>query len=576
MLAHLTHWILFGVLAQAPSEAALLKAVPADVDVAIRTRGVESTRDDLVAMLKAMNPEWGNMAEGALSAQVAQLREKHGAHAAKSPFIMVMRMGDGGGPPPFAVVVPSGNYKGTLSELSGGKDVELKHQDGDYDMFDSPDGNGSWYAAKATGVVAFGSSKELIAAIAKPGGKTLDSVLTGPSAKTFLGGDLGVYVNAASLTKRYADQIDQARQFLMNALDQAAQQAGNAATMEMVKEMYGGVFDSLKYAEGLTLNLDAGEKGLHLAGFLKVTPDVAKAISADQMSDAASLGKLPVDEMAYVYMNVSAKMFERLQGMSLKMLNPGGKPSPEVEKATAALHGMGRIESLGFASMVKGMRSLNDFKVDDPKKYVEANIAMLKAMSGGEGQLPIYKDIKIEPDSQKHQGLTFTHVALTMDIDKLAGLAGNVPGQAESMKAMFGDGKFSYWYGTDGKRLLQVIAPNWEDARTLIDGYLKGEHGVGETAGFKTVRAELPREGSILALVEVQAVIRMYVNLFATILKKPDLKVPDDMPKDPTFLGASLTPHPSEGYEFHTVIPSSVGTVIAKGVVPIFQGLAPQ
>jgi hypothetical protein len=64
--------------------------------------------------------------------------------------------------------------------------------------------------------------------------------------------------------------------------------------------------------------------------------------------------------------------------------------------------------------------------------------------------------------------------------------------------------------------------------------------------------------------------------MFSAMLKKPDLKVPEEMPKDPTFLGASLTPHPSEGYEFHAVIPSSVGTVIAKGVVPIFQGLAAQ
>ena len=81
MLAHLSHWILFAALGQAPPEAALLKAAPADVDVAIRTRGLEATRDDLLAMLKAMNPEWGNMAEGMLAGPLAQLREHHGAHA---------------------------------------------------------------------------------------------------------------------------------------------------------------------------------------------------------------------------------------------------------------------------------------------------------------------------------------------------------------------------------------------------------------------------------------------------------------------------------------------------------------
>ena len=40
----------------------------------------------------------------------------------------------------------------------------------------------------------------------------------------------------------------------------------------------------------------------------------------------------------------------------MKMLSGGGKPSPELEKAMAELHGLGRIESLGSASMDKGMR----------------------------------------------------------------------------------------------------------------------------------------------------------------------------------------------------------------------------
>jgi hypothetical protein len=66
----------------------------------------------------------------------------------------------------------------------------------------------------------------------------------------------------------------------------------------------------------------------------------------------------------------------------------------------------------------------------------------------------------------------------------------------------------------------------------------------------------------------------MTVKMFSNLLKNPDLKVPDDMPKDPAFLGVSLSPQASEGYEIDLVIPSDVGAVIAKGVMPIIQGLA--
>ena len=51
MFAHISLWILAATLAQAPPEADWLKAVPADVDVALRSRGLEATRDDLLAML---------------------------------------------------------------------------------------------------------------------------------------------------------------------------------------------------------------------------------------------------------------------------------------------------------------------------------------------------------------------------------------------------------------------------------------------------------------------------------------------------------------------------------------------
>jgi hypothetical protein len=580
MLAHLSQWILIAALSQASPEAALLKSAPAEVDVAVRTRGLEATRDDVLALLRSMNPEWAKMAEGGLAGPLAQFREHHGAHAVTSPFIALIRLGEPGGeggPPPFAVLVASDKYAETLKELAGGKEVELKHQDGDYDAFDGPDGHGTWYATKGPGIVAFGTSKGLIADTAKRGGKTLDAVLTGSPARHFLGGDIGVYVNAAALSSRYADQIEQARQTLMAVMDQAGQQAANAGAIQFAKDFYGGLFDSLKYADGLTVSLDAAETGLHLGGFLKVKSDsdAAKAIAGTRKSDAGSLGNLPRDAMAYISMNVETKTFDRLQGMSLKMLSAGGKPSPELEKAVAELHGLGRIETIGSVSMEKGMRSLNDIQVADPKKYMDASVAVIRAMSGGKGQASLYKDLKVEPDAQTHQGMAFTHVAVSIDLDKLAEMSGNAPGQLETMKAMFGDGKINYWYGTDGKQVLQVVAPNWEDARSLIDGYLKGVGGVGQTAGFKAVRTELPQEVSVLLLFETQALVRMYVNLFSGILKKPDLKLPDDMPKEPAFLGASLTPHPSEGYEFHLVVPSTVGTVIAKGVVPMVQGLAP-
>ena len=580
MLAQLSHWILIATLSQAPPEAAWLKVIPADVDVAIRTRGLDATKDDFIAMLKAMNPDWGKMAEDGLAPHLDEIRQKHGEHAVKNPWVGLIRLEDGAaeGGMPFAIIVGSSLYQEVLKELVGGKEPEVKHQDGDYDAFDGPEGQGTWYAAKGTGIVAFGPSKALIASIAKPDGKTLDTVLKDSAARPFLSGDVGVYVNAASLTKRYADQIEQGRQSFMAAMDQAAQQPGSEAMMKVVKDFYGGLFDSIKNADTLILSLDVAEKGLHLTGVLNIKPDApaAKSISGIHASPATTLGNFATGSLAYLYMDMESRTFERLQGMSLRMLN-SAKPSPELEKAMADLHGLGRIESLASVSFVKGMSMLSDIAVSDPKKYMAAQEAMLQAMKGGGGGLKLYKDVNVERDIQTYRGLKFTRVVVTLDLDKLTQLGANNPGGGEGMKSMmksmYGGDTLTYWYGTDGKRLLQAMGPTWEAVKTQIDGYLRGEVGIGDTSGFKTVRSELPEKTSLLVMIDSQSLTRWYAGLFAAMLKNPNLKVGDDLPKESAFVGASVTPRPPVGYEFHLVIPSSVGTVVDKGLMPIFRGM---
>lgn len=258
----------------------------------------------------------------------------HGEAALKTPMVGLVRLGDDGAGPPFVVMLLSDNYKGLLKDFNGGQDPDLKKEEGGYDAFDGPGGMGTWYAVKGPGIVAFGPSKGLIAAIAKPHGKTLDAVLGGSTAKPFLSGDLGVYVNATALTVRYGDQIEQGRQLFIGALDQAAQQQpGQEGMMKFVKDFYGGIFDSIKNADIIVLSLDVAEKGLHLTGVLNVKPDApaAKTIAGIHASPAATLGNLPVGAMTYIYMDMEAKTFERLQNMSLKMMG-SAKPSPSLRR----------------------------------------------------------------------------------------------------------------------------------------------------------------------------------------------------------------------------------------------------
>ena len=479
---------------------------------------------------------------------------------------------------PFAVLVMTDDYPSAIKAISGGIEAEPVPQDGGYDAVPLFGGQETWFATKGPGFVAVGPDRALIAAVARPGGKTLDAALTPTLAGPFLAGDVGAYVNVAALATRYADRIEQGRQGFMAALDQAGQQAGNAASMDAAKAIYGHLFDALKDADALTMDLDFAAEGLRLTGALTVVADTdaARAIASSRTGNAADLGKLPPGAAFYAYLNMDAATFDRLQGFSIRMLYPGGRATAELERASALFRDMGRIESIGSFGLADGMRALNVARVSDPGKYIEATRAMLLAMKGGKGPLNVYKDFTIEADAETYRGLSFTHVVATLDLDKLAELGAKDPATVASMKSMFGGDALSYWLAADGERVIQVTTPTWDDARAQIDAYMKGEAGIGSTPGYRAVRDRLPEEANLLMLVSAQGLARMFAVQFAAALNKPDLQLPGDLPAEPALFGVSLTPRPPIGYEFHLVVPSGVGPVVEKGMVPLFRNLAGQ
>lgn len=568
--------ILVAALGQAPDEASWLDSVPAEADVVVRVRSVEAVRDDLVAMLKAMSPALSQVAEPALEQQVARFKNHFGEVAATVPFLSLVRVVAPEDPakPPFAVIVKSSNYAGVLKSVAGGKAPTLKHEAGGYDSFDGPEGQ-TWYGAKGAGIVAFGPDKTLIAGFAKPGDKSLGKTLSAARKKPFESGDVGIYINAKALATRYADQIAQGKEQFMALLDQAGQQGGNAGIMESVKSIYGGMFDSLKKADVLTLNLDFAAEGLGVGGELTVRADSdsAKSVAKARTSDAAGIAKLPADSSYFVYMNLDATSFDKLMKMGLQMNAAAGKPTPEMEAAVAALRDHGPVEMLSATSIGNGIRSFGLSNVSDPKKFLASSEAALKAMKGSDSPLNFFKDVTFKRNVETYGGFAFSRIDMTIDYDKIAKMQQGNPAAGAAMKGMFGGDHITTWYGVSDKQLLQISAPTWEKAKAELDGYLKGEDRLGATAGYQAVRAKLPKQVSLLGLFSAQGLVRQIASQFSAISNNPDLKPPADLPKDPALIGASLTPVAPNGYEFHLVVPSPVGGVIENGLVPLVQGL---
>jgi len=363
-----------------------------------------------------------------------------------------------------------------------------------------------------------------------------------------------------------------AKQGFFGALDMAAQKGGNAAMTEMAKTMYGGLFDSVKGADALAFHLDFSADGLAVVGDLTVKADsaAAKRIAGARSSDAAAMAKLPAGAAYYMAMDLDAKTFEAFQKMGVGMMSAGGKPTPELEAALAKQRATGRVQMVSAVTISQGMKTFNLMTMDDPKAFLASTEAMMKAMKGADSPINVYKDVVVTPGAETYSGFTFTRIEMTLDPDKVAKLMAGNPGGAAAMKAMFGGDRITTWYGVNASQMLQVVASSWDDAKAQIDAYFKGGGDtLGSSPAFRSVRAKLAPRANMIFLMNVQGFLRQMAAQFSA-------KLPDDLPKEPALLGASLTTTPPTGFEFRLVVPSAIGPVFEKGLVPMIQNAQPR
>ena len=114
--------------------------------------------------------------------------------------------------------------------------------------------------------------------------------------------------------------------------------------------------------------------------------------------------------------------------MGLKMMAPGGKPSPEVEALLAKEQG--RIEMISSITIGDGMRTIQVSNMSDPKAFAEAFMGMMTLMGKADSPLAFVKDVKTVPNAENYRGFSFTRIEMTMDYDKLAKLQPNNPARS--------------------------------------------------------------------------------------------------------------------------------------------------
>jgi len=339
---------------------------------------------------------------------------------------------------------------------------------------------------------------------------------------------------------------------------------------ETMKQMYGSMFDAVKTGDSLAFNVDFASEGLGVTGLatVKAGSDAAKRLAAARSGSGELLGRLPAGGTSFIYANVDPASLGGLQKLGLSMMTGQSKLSPEMERALALQRQAGAFEMYTSNSGGGGGMSNVSFSTPkDPAKALEAGILTIQAMKSGEG---FVKDVKLTPNAQTYKGISFTEARMTFDVDKM--VTPGAPGGVDAVKKMLGGDSVTTWFGTDGKNVLSVSGKTFDEAKAQVDSILSGTGSVGQSAGFEAIRGRLPKQVTALFLVSAQGLVKQMAAQMGAMTGKADIAVPAGMPKDPAFLGGSLTTS-AQGVQFQFVLPAKVGPVIEQGLVPMMQGL---
>jgi hypothetical protein len=556
--------------APAAAEPAWLKSVPADAEILVRARGLDTVKIDIAKMLDAMSPSLADQAKSVLDQLLTQLGGQYGKIATEAPLLVIVRLPKAENPLAFAFLVKSDDYAAVQRSVAGDEPPRVASKPGGYDEISGAQDR-KLYTHKGVGFVAFSETESLLAAVAKPS-QSLEASLTDGLRATLFSGDVSVYANLATVQKGFGDQIDAARQQILGQLDQAP--LPNEAARDSMKSAYAGMFDAIKFGEGLALSFDFDAAALKVSAHATVKPDSppAKSLAGAEATAPSLIGRLPDNGLFYTGMNASGDRILGIKKLSMTaMFRAVGKLPADFERAMDEYLKQIEGETAVMTSIAGGLQNAAIMTPKQPKQAVEAFLRAQNILAASKdlGSLSL-KEFKVDPIPQSYKGFDFHRVDAAFDLEKFAASQPNIPGGADALRKMVGSDKESTWIGTDGKTLITVGGQSWEKVQPSVDTLVSGASAVGRTPGFAATRKLLPDSSAMLLLLNVQGFTKQMVEqAVATGRKAGEL----DLPKEAVYLGATVTGTP-KGYDVKFILPSAAGAVIEKGVMSIVGGAA--
>jgi hypothetical protein len=547
-----------------------LAQVPAESPIVVQMRGVERTKERLIALIKNAVPDLAKLAEDKIEAGIKeglQGRELKGMAKDGPIFLAFTEMPKIGEEiPKIAVIVKVTKYadfrdgiltdderKAIKADPAGFEEAVIERE--------------TVYFVDAKSYAIVTSNKDVAEQFTKkqPG---LDKKLDKTLAKKLLESDVSVYVDTAAVRKEYGEQIKEFRKEMEKAFEEGGIGIGgaNKGNLEMMKLVIDPAFQAFEDSKAFLFTVEFRPEGLAIHAQATVEPDskTNSLLKASKPTAMTELAGLPAGRLTYTATHLAPELLKKFGLLVYGISNdPDSKEAKTLADAVAQIAKSNPTVRLEAANVPPG--GIQAWTYEDPVLASTNQLRLFEALKDGESYLNVVLKEKptITASAKKHRGYDLHHVSMAWDLE--ATVAKSLPAGAplppefqtkmvEGMKKLMGDGA-KMWFGSDGKKgFVSITAEDWESAQKLLDAYLDKKGTVGEEKAYAEARKHLPQEITLMYLIDLPtyaAIITDYaqslLGVFAGIIPFPlDALTPAGKGKT-AFMGFSVTLQPERG-----------------------------
>ena len=575
----------------AAAPAPEIRLIPKTALAVAQLHGHQHTRERFLAMVQAAMPDLTPRARTAMTRAIEKIMDGRDLAALRPDgriLIVVTNLEDlGSDTPPIVVLLPVRSYQDFRAKMLT-KEEQASFRPGTekIDRFEAhgvthyaihfPD-QGNYLAItehEESAVLMAGKFEPLAL------GNPADAVAT-----TFLRADLSIYVHLAAINDRYGNQIQNIRQILNFAIRQAATaQVGiDERQQEQARLLFDGLFQCLHDGIAMSAGLRFLPNGLQTELQVSFAPKsvAATLLGKQHPCEARRLADLPQGQLSYAASCLSPAISRLMTALGPEYRAADGDSNTEerIEKYHEQLEQAREIIQASHGVD----RQIRILTVAEPEKLVQTQLALYEHLPAGAE----YANVKLKTkatvtrDAQKAAGFTLHEARWQLDFAAMVqGITDdNLRDTTIASMKRFVPEKPRLWFGSDGKHVVQIMAPDWDTAKDLLTRWNEKSTRAGELLSFQKTVEQLPNDANLIVLNDVGGSLKylndVIVELLETVPGLPIREIPKlgNVPKEPAFVGTAIRFSPA-GLGMTLILPTEAMKTARTVLQPIFEGFA--